>query len=162
MIEVKTGSNCEIDQWKTMNDVTAMVCHRCLKRPKPSEWYTLRFTWIITHANELRFYQFRIAQLNRLNWDYIDVGDDFDHFRYQHPLTLRTSVWHQHFKHVTIVILSLTLKNCHRHLSFTLFLPWTKFWIAPTWTVQGLKWTLVISYWENKPNDRSVSQRFWT
>ena len=48
--EKKTGSYCKIDQWNKL-----MVCHPALKRPKPSDWYTLRFIWIITHGYELKF-----------------------------------------------------------------------------------------------------------
>ena len=48
-------------------------------------------------------------------WQLWDVGDAFDRFRHQHPLSFNISVGHEHPKIVTnIEILSLASKNCHQ------------------------------------------------
>ena len=64
-------------EWCNCHSLSMTNCDPGLKIPKPSDWYTLRFTWIITHANELGFYQFRIALLNRLDQSSQFVGTIF-------------------------------------------------------------------------------------
>ena len=60
-------------------------------------------------------------------WQLWDVGDGFDCFCHQHPLSFNISVGHLQPKDVTnIKILSLASKNCHQdkviniHLSPTI------------------------------------------
>ena len=71
----------KFNEWCNCHSLSMTNCDPGLKIPKPSDWYMLRFTWIITHANELGFYQFRIALLNRLDPSSQFVGTIFEMVR---------------------------------------------------------------------------------